>query len=280
MFDFKKNLQASRDLESSKSLYLLAMGQQGAGKSFLAGTLGVKTLYLYFSGESHGTASAKIEGASNIETYCLDVYAGNQLSPDDTFKHLLFVLNNAEMIEDEGYKLIVIDSASELEILIRETKEWDKATTSSSGKHDGYAEKGATIDMFRKVTSVLKNLQRKLDVHIMMTCILDVRSVGELGEIMESSPRIRGAGVAEFLNLQFDDVVAVGRMQKDGITKHKIQMGVNMSKVAKEVSGGQKTINYNPRIKGIKTEDLPPFMPADLKVVANLKRTGVLDEAE
>lgn len=272
MFDFSKALAQSKKMESSDKLLLLALGQQGAGKSYLAGTLGVKTLYMYFSGESHGSPSAQIQGGDNIQPYCLDRYDGKQLNADDAFKHLLYILNNADLIKSNQYKLLVLDSASELESVIRETREFDKRTTNDKGKHDGFMEKGATCDMLKQVLNAAKTLQRDLDIHFMMTAILDVRSVGEYGEIQEAAPRIRGAGVAEFLCLQFDDVVAVGRMTKDGVTKHKLQYGVNISKVAKEVSGSIKMMNYNPRIKGVGTDKLPPYMPADLKLVHALKR--------
>lgn len=274
-YDFEKGLADSKKMDASKALNLIVLGQSGAGKSFLAGTLGVKTLYLYMSGESHGSSSAKASSdADLIDSYCVDMHNGVKLSPDDTLTQLTDILKNVELIRNAGYKLIVVDSAGELETTIRGSAEWDRRTRNDKDKHDPFRENDATYDMLRKVTEPFKALQRDLDVHTMITCILDVRSVGEMGEILESSPRIRGAKIAENLCQQMDDVIAIGRMHKDGVTKHKIQLGCNMSKVSKEVSGAVKFTNYSPRVKGVPTDKLPPFMDADLKELHALKIKG------
>lgn len=272
MFDFEKALKASKEMSSNTNLFLIALGPSGGGKSYLMGTLEQKTLYLYVSGESHGPQSARVPGGDLVEPYCLDFYDGKQLDPDATFKNLLFILNSGAMLKKHGYKAVAIDGASELEFVIRNTKEWNIRTTNDKGKHDGFMEINATCDMFRQVTSAAKNLQREIGVHIFMTCVLDVRSVGEYGEILESAPRLRGARVAETLVQQFDEVVAIGRMVKDDVVKHKIQMMTKMSKIAKEVSGASRAVNYNPRITGLSSHEIPAFLPASLKSVVDLKK--------
>jgi hypothetical protein len=103
-----------------------------------------------------------------------------------------------------------------------------------------------------------------------MTCILDVRALGEDGEVVEASPRLSTYSVAESLIQQFGDVVVVGRMEKDEKIAYRFQFGATVSKTSKDVRGVvKKLINFNPRISGVET--LPANMKASLADVIKLK---------
>jgi hypothetical protein len=271
-FDFDKGLESAAEDKISTRIGAIVLGQSGGGKSFLTGTLGVKTLYLYLSGEDHGVDSARITGGDNIVGYPIDIFKKEALKPDEAYAHLLATLSNIDGLKKHGFRAIVLDGATEVEALIRSTVAWEKATTSKSGKHDGFAESGVTQAMFRPIIAKLKNLRRELDMHYLMTCILDVKQLGENGEIQDSQPRLTGYSVAESLVQQFGDVLVVGRMAKDDIVKHKIQMMAKVIKVSKTESGViKKAGNYNPRIQGVSVEALPNILPADLKEIVKIK---------
>lgn len=275
MFDFNRVLAESKAATKNKSLFAIVMGASGGGKSFLMGTLGVKTLYLYISGEAHGAESAAITGGDLVHPYCLDYVDGKQLSADDTYKHLRAVLQNVEAIKAAGFKAVAIDGAAELELIIRNSKDWAKRCLNEKGIHSNWEESDATMDLLRFVVEDAKGLQRQLGCHIVMTSILDVRAVGDNGEIMDASPRLRGARVADFLLRQFDEVLVVGRLQSaEGQVGHRIQFLTRMSKTAKEMSGGIKLLNFAPRITGVKAEDLPSIVAADLSIIAAAKAAG------
>jgi len=270
MFDFKKGLKDSQAAMNDKHLAAVILGPSGGGKSFLCGTMGVKTLYLYMSGESHGPVSAKVTGGANVDAYCLDIYDGKILTADQTYDHLLAVLSDQDNFK--GYKAVVLDGASELESVIRNSSKLIKEITTDKGGRNAFAIPAATVSLFRPVLNALKSLQRNLGLHYAVTCILDVKSLGSDGEILESTPRLQGYSVAESLVQHFDDVLVVGRMSRDDVVKHKIQFGSNVTKVSKSETGVvKKAVNYNPRISGLGVSDLPPMMDADLSEVIALK---------
>lgn len=270
-FDFKSSASTAHT-QTATLLSAIVLGPSGAGKSFLCGTLPGRTLYLYTSGEDHGVHNA-LSAGGNVHPVCLDHDDDTVLAADASFKRLLEILGSTEALKKEGFKSIVIDSATELEAIIRNTKEWEDACTTKNGKHDGFAETGATLNMLRKVAVILKAAQRSLGCHTVITCGLDVKALGEDGEIEEASPRLTGYSVAEGLIQMCGDVLVVGRMSKDGVSKHKLQFMTAVEKVSKDAAGRvKKAINFNPRIAGLKVSELPAFIDADLSKVVELKK--------
>lgn len=271
-FDFDAALKdGQQDLEA-QYLSAIVLGMSGSGKSRLLGTLGVKTLYLYYGGEDHGPKSARVADGSNIAPICLDVYdADGKLDPDATFARTIETLNNTAKIKQHGFGAVVLDGATELEAVIRACKSWRKACLSTKGEHNAFSEPGATTAMLRAVIGPLKQLQRSCKAHIAITGILDVKGLGENGEITEASPRLQGFSVAETLIQQFADVLVVGRMERDGDVKYKLQFMTDLVKVSKDAKTNaiKKTFNFNPRITG--ATDVPPYLDADLKKVIELK---------
>lgn len=268
-FNFSEAIkQASNDLNST-ALEAIILAPSGGGKSSLMGTFGVKTLFLYGSGEAHGSKAATVRGSDRVVPVCYDYADGASLPADMAYSRLLTILNDVEGIKAAGFKAIAVDGASEIEVMIRNSTQWKKACLSINGKHNAFAEGPATIEMFRPIINALKHLQRQLGTHFAMSLILDVKSVGVNGEIEESAPRLKGFSVAEQLLCQFGDVLVVGKLQRDTTIKYKIQFMTEITKVSKdEVGNLKKSINFSPRLSGI---TVPNTMDADLSEVIKLK---------
>lgn len=268
-FDFQKAITDSK--KQSNALMAIILGQQGGGKSSIMGTLEIPTLYLHTTGESHGVKSIRTKN-SKIVPVAIDQDNGKQLTPDQAYEKLLDILNSVEGIIGSKFKAVCLDGASELEFIIRNTGKWKSLCLSTTGKHNTYAESSATITLFRPVINALKNLQTNHDINIAMSCILDVKALGEYGEIEESTPKLLGYAVAESLIQQFDDVLVVGKMKNGDEKRHMIQMLNDVTKTSKDLQGHvKKTINYSPRIAGLLLQDTPAYIEADLKEVLKLK---------
>lgn len=267
-FNFAKaKADAQADLQSN-TLGAMVLGQSGAGKSSLAGTFGVKTLYLYTSGESHGAKAANSLGADNVVPVSVDFEDGKALSADKAYERLLSILDSAG---SEDFKAVVVDGATEIEILIRNTAKWKVMCQTDKGIHNTWAEGKATLAMFRPIIDKLKALQRK-KIHFAMTCILDVVDVSENGEIKEAKPRLQTYSVAEGVIQQFEDIMVIGRMSKGNEVAHRIQFLAGVSRDSKDAEGQiRKSINFNPRISGIPIDRLPNTLKADLSEVIKLK---------
>lgn len=281
MFDFDKAVQDAQEELSVRELFALLLGPSGGGKSSLMGTFGEKTLLLYTTGEDHGPKAAAALGRDNVVPLCIDYYDGNVLIPDESIDLLYEVLDNHTWLQEQGFRAICIDGATQLELLFRGTTRWKKMCETKNGKHSGFEEPKATNVLFKEVVDKLKTAQRALNVHVAMTCVLDVKALGPHGEIQESAPKLTGYMVAEGLVQQFGDVLVVGRMEKKGKVKHKIQMLAGVTKTSSDADTGEikKTINYSPRLTCVGLDDLPTLMNADLAEVYAIKQEK-LSEAD
>jgi len=202
---------------------------------------------------------------------CLDYAEGRRLSADETYQRLLDVLAAHDQLKQLGVKMIAVDGASEMEAVIRSTKQWKDACLTAQGKHNKFSEPEATITMFRPIINGLKDAQRKAGCHFCVTCMLDVKSLGTNGEIEEAQPRLLGFSVAEDLVRQFADVLVVSKLQKDDKIKYKIQNMTDLSKTSKDENGSLKrSMNFSPRLSG--KRDLPPYFEASLKDVIDFKK--------
>ena len=268
-FDFAKAIAESK--KQSIALMAIILGQSGSGKSTLMGTLEAPTLHLHTTGEAHGAKSIRTKNGKSVPV-CVDQESGKALSADESYGKILDILGSTEQITGAKFKAVCLDGASEIEAIIRSTSKWKQLCLSTSGKHNSYAEASATVTMFRPIINALKNLQTNHDINVVVSCILDVRALGEYGEIEESSPKLLGYSVAESLIQQFDDVLVVGKMKKGDTKKHMIQMLNDVTKTSKELNGTvKKTINYSPRVAGVLMENTPSYMEADLKEILKLK---------
>lgn len=270
VYDFDKGLSEARaDLECVEVGALL-LGCSGAGKSRALGTFGVKTLYLYTGGEDHGPASATVSPGADVHPLRLDLDAGKELKPDDTYARLLQILSAKDWIKSKGFKAIVLDSATELEHLVRQTDAWKTACMTSKGAHNKFAEGSEAMNLIRPVIDALKTLRRELKVHFAITCMLDVKAIGSNGEIEEASPHLTGYMLAVSVCQLLRDIILIGRMEKNGEVKYKFQFG---SEIVKEARDDKKllkrTTNFSPRLT---PGNPPPFMDADFKLVIENKK--------
>lgn len=272
-FDFKGAMEkAKRDAEST-ALEALVLGPSGAGKSYRAGTFGCTTLYLYGGGESHGVRAAKQEAGGNLVPIRYDHESSD---PDSTLQNILDILRDKKVIAQVGAKAVYLDGASEIEFLIRSSTKFKELCKTTKGTHNTFDEPKATVTLFRPIIEALKDLQTEYGIHIVMSCIIDVKEYGDNGEIVECAPRILGYGVAESLIQQFGDTLVVGKMTnpKTGQSVRKFQFMTDVVKTSKEESGViKKTINFSPRISGVK--ELPKYLDANFKDVIDLKVKGV-----
>ncbi len=271
-FDFKGAMEkAKRDAEST-ALEALILGPSGSGKSYRAGTFGCKTLYLYGGGESHGVQAAKQESDGNLVPLRYDHESG---SSDTTLQNALDILGDKAFIQKLGIKAVYMDGASELEFLIRNSQKFKDSCKNTKGVHNAFDEPKVTVTLFRPIIEALKELRTEFGIHIAMSCIIDVKEYGDNGEIVECAPRILGYGVAESLIQQFGDTLVVGKMvhPKTGESARKFQFMTDVVKTSKEESGVvKKTINFSPRIAGVKT--LPKYLDAKFTEVIALKQKG------
>jgi hypothetical protein len=275
-FNFKQAKEAAKKALKNPLLEIVILGSQGAGKSYTIGTLGVKTLYLYGTRETHGPKAASVKGTANIEPMCIDfgIWPGEkverQFTADESWKFLTTILEDFEYLKSEGYKAIALDGLAVLDELVKGTTAWKEACKTASGKHNNYGETAASQSLIGQMINRLKACQRELGVHIVVTGILDVKSVDAFGGIEEASPRLSGYGLAESLNSNFGDIAVVGKMTKGGEIKYKFQFLSDLTRASKDDTGNiKRAMNFSPRLSGCETV---PYMDADLSKLAAYKK--------
>lgn len=277
MFDFSKAFEEAKQDMDNKKLFLVLLGASGNGKSFSQGTFGVKTLYLYTQGESHGPRAASTLGGANIVPVCIDRNGDKSLTADEGLKRLHEILDDTESLQKNKFGAISVDGFSELEDLVRNSTKFKIMTTTESGKHNGYAESSATLFQLKEIIAKLKRLQRVLNVHVCVTEILTVKELNEEGLILDSSPQLIGYSVATGVLQQFDDVMIVGRMQKKDKMSYRFQLLAGSTKtsidgVTHEI---KKTFNFSPRLTGVDILSLPTTLEANLSSLAKIKEGKV-----
>jgi hypothetical protein len=272
MFDFNAAIKEAAE-DTTNALGLIILGSSGSGKSTAIGSFPVKTLFLYTSSEAHGAAAAKSSG-KNVVPVSIDVAKGEMLSADKAYDRLLSILNDVEGIKEGKFGAVALDGATEIETLIRSTTRWKIACQTKGGEHNAFAEGPATLLLFRPIIDALKNLQRKLKVHYAVSCILDVMEIGDDGSILKSKPRLQTYAVAEGIIQLFADVVAVGRMTNGQDVAHRFQLMAGVSRESKDARGNvKKSINFSPRLSGIRLEKLPDTLPADITELIKFKES-------
>jgi hypothetical protein len=277
-FDFGKAEKRAIDSKREPLIAAIVLAPPSGGKSYLAGTFGVKTLYLHTSGEEHGPDSARIEGRDLVVPVPIDYdETGKKLGPDAGLKRLVTILEDVEGVRAAGFKAIVIDGLSELEQLIRNTSQFKIECLSKEGNHNGFAEPAATLKGLRPVLDGLRTLQRDARCHYFVTCILDAKEVAEDGQIIDSEPQLLGYKVATSLIPQFPDRLVLGRMQSpEGKEVHRIQFNASMTKASidNKTKELKKFTNFAPQLSGVKSDKLPIHMVANMQEVLKLKIAG------
>jgi hypothetical protein len=274
MFDFAAaEKAASKDNRPEARIAAVVLGATRAGKSYLAGTMPGKTLFLHTQGEDHGKYSAMLAGGK-IVAVSIDIGDdGKVLGADSAYRRLLDILRDGTGMAKAGFQSIVIDGLTELEALIRTTSQWTTDCL-AKGVHNGFAEPAATLKMIRPIMDALRTLQRDQGLHYYVTCLLMVKQTDEAGEILASEPKLTGYEVAAQLIPQFPDQILLGRMLNPaGAEAHRLQFGGKVTKTVKEKNGEiKKQAGFTPALQHVPSDDLPSTMKADMAVVLKLKQ--------
>jgi hypothetical protein len=279
MFNFEKAKAAAEKSLKSPYLELIVLGSQGSGKSFCVGTLGVPTLYLYGTRESHGPKSASVRGQDNIVPICIDYgtwkdeKVARQFTADESLEYIRWILTNHDLIRKLKVGAIAVDGLAVLEGIAKGSTEWREKCKTAAGKHNTFKEAEATQDILGDIINLVKSAQREIGLHMIVTGILDVKATDAFGAIEEAVPRMSAYGVAESMNQQFGDIVVVSKMTKNGVSKYKFQFMTDLTRVSKDEGGNQKkAMNFSPRLTGVEVE---PIMDADLSQLASLKKERI-----
>lgn len=278
-FDFARAKSLAAKQMKNPLLEAIILGASGAGKSYAIGTLGVKTLYLYGTRETHGPQTAAVQGSTNIIPMCFDYGVWPEdaeprqertFTADESLQFIEATLRDFDWIRKEGFKAVACDGMAVLEALVKDSTEWKEKCKTAKGTHNTFKETEASVDIIGRVVGYLKAVQRECGTHLLVTSMLDVKDTDPYGAILEAAPRLQGYGLAESLNAHFGDVLVVGKMTRDGQSKYKFQFMADITRTAKDEHGGQKrAMNFSPRLSGC---EVPPMMDANLAEVAKLKR--------
>mgnify|MGYP003648307473 CR=1 FL=1 len=276
MFDFNKAASSTQAaLEDTSKLELLLMGPSGAGKSYTIGTLGVKTLYLYGTRETHGYLTARVQGKDCVIPMCIDYgqwpgeTANRAFTADETLQFVRALLTSFDWIKESGFEAIALDGIAALEVIVKDSTEWKAKCKTSQGKHNSFKESEASSEILGGIVNLLKGCQRELGVHIIATAPLEIKDQDGFGGITEAMPRLAGYGVAEAIVANFGDILVVGKMTKGTDVRWRFQSLMDIKKVAKDENGTIKRIlNFSPRLSGA---SLPITMEADLSKVIAMK---------
>ena len=266
-------------------LFAVIVGCSSAGKSFLTGTLGVPTLFLYLSTEHHGHKAASSSNA-NILPVCLDVMeeqdkdiaglASNRTGDrlNDTQSILKLKHYSSLDLKSEGIEAVVIDSLSDLEQVIKATPDFKQACIASNGKMNKFNEGDELIKRIREIVIGFQHFTKE-GVHTIFTLAGVVQAVDENSAASIIQPKLSTFSVADMIPRLFSDVLLVTRMKHEGEMKHVLSFDGNFQRTGKDITGKtNKVMNFAPRVSGLSTDDLPEFMKADLKEVLKLKNKG------
>jgi hypothetical protein len=276
MFDFNRAKQSALKSLKNPLLECVVLGPSGAGKSYAIGTLGVKTLYLYGTRESHGPKTASVKGTDKIVPICIDYgfwkdeTEERAFTSDESLEYLEAILMSIDWIKSEKFGAIALDGLSVLEGIVKGSTPWAERCKTAAGKHNTFKETEATLELIGQVVNLMKTAQREAHCHIVVTGILDVKEVDGFGAIMEATPKLSGYGLCEALVSFFGDILVVGKMTKGNEVKWKFQSMTDLTRTSKdEVGNLKKALNFSPRVSGVV---LPPIMDADFSQVAKLKQ--------
>lgn len=269
---------AQQDMER-KELALILLGPASGGKSRAMGTMGVKTLFCYFSGETHGPASAIRADNADIIPFCVDIDEnGQKIQPDLAFHDFVAFLNDTATLQELEVKAIAIDGLTELENLITSTDKWNVTVQSKYKGNESFAGP-VTVGMFRPVLDALRNAQKKLGIHYVVSCLLNIKEVGDHGIISDASPQLAGFNVANAVLQQIPDRLIIAATEtKDGVAP-RIQIGAKVGKSTKDFNTKEitKIASFRPQIQGVDISTAPAILKPDLSKIIQYKLEGKKD---
>ncbi len=281
--DLTALVNAGKKVLDNKNVSGIILGASGNGKSRACGTFGVKTLYLYTGGETHGPASAEVgatlHGSGSVHPVRLDSRDGSPdgeiLTPDETYQHLLSILTAKDQIKKLGVGAIAIDGASEIETLICSTSAY-KARVAAEYKGNTSFAGPVVLGMFRPILAALQKLQAELNIHYVITCILNIRELGDNGQILDAEPKLAGYNVATGLIQQFPDVLVIGRVSDGEREVPMLQFGAHVHKSSKDFTTKEvrKLHNFNIRVTGVDLSEAPEMLKPNFARLIEFKKAG------
>ena len=279
VIDFKALKAKVKEETAVKPLFLCIIGPSGSGKSTACGTLGVPTLFLYTATERHGAANARAIGGDITDVDFTVRRSDGSVDPDASLKNLHEILSSPGL--DKEFGAVVIDSATELQLIHRRSNRFVNYCKTDKGTHNNFKESEADTAYFKDLLEDLVALNNR-GVHVILTCAAVVKSLADDGSVSEASPSLQGFSVAHDLLRNFADILLVSRLveeDEEGNSKpqHKFIFKANLQKVSKDARGQVlKTANFSPRISGLLLDKLPETTPADLGkiIIARQKRLG------
>ncbi len=258
-FDFAAEVAKVKARMDDTKVQALVLAPSGGGKSSLCGTFGVPTLFLFCSAEWHGPKTADAFSTGPISAMCID----EGRTPDEALDFLNSVLTNKEFLS--SYEAIAIDSATKLELLMRESTEFRTRCLTDKGKHNSFGESAALAFMFDELIKKIQLTEK----HSVMTLALDVKEMDvETGEIVEAQARVSAYAVADSIIMSHGDVFIIGPMSRNDKTAHRIQFNGKITRTSKDAAGVvKKFLNFTPRLTGCTKlpTTLPPFLSDVLK---------------
>lgn len=261
-------LKASKP--KAEPMFAIIFGASGAGKSTALGTSGLSTLLLHGPTENHAGTNAKLYGRDKILS--LEYTVRNDkgaVDADASFKNLLAILRDEEITKQ--VEAVALDSWTELQTIIGETREFREACLTDKGKHNKFAESDEYTRRLNQVVHSLLNLHSK-GMHIFTTCAALIKDTDVEGSDVSAKPNLKGWSVGEDLVRNFPDVlyvqlVRVTNEKGDEVSKHKFLFNPKVSAEAKDVNGRVTKVsfsNFAPRISYFKRDDLPHDSDVDL----------------
>lgn len=273
--NLKARIEAAKQDMEREELALIILGPASGGKSTAMGTMGVKTLFCYFSGETHGVAAAnKAQNNPDLIPVCVDIDEnGNKIAPDKAYEDFVALLEDVNQLRELGIQAVAIDGATELEHLITSTDKWNVAVQSKYKGNESFAGP-ITVGMFRPILDALRKLQRELKIHYVISCLLNVKEVGDNGILADASPQLAGFNVANGLLQQIPDRLIIAHTDtKDGV-EPRFQVGAKVGKSTKDFKTQEisKIASFRPQIQGVNLATAPAILKPDLSKIIQYKR--------
>lgn len=259
----------SASLKSTKLFALLA-GIRGSGKSTVIGTLGVPTLLIASTLESHAIDASQLFGGDNIIPTLYDVEDETQvqLKSDAAISKLHSILDYflSEESKISDIQAIALDSFSAVDKTLM-------TTARILQESNAFEVMKIMENEHLRIIKKLKELHRK-GFHIIATMPI-LASFDDDGFYLSAKPELRGITTTSNIIGSFSEVLVVGRFGND----YAFQMDLLLKKAGKEVSGIDKIFVSHPRITGLSRQDLIEaggeqlLLPADLSYVYQLKKS-------
>lgn len=254
-------------------LFAIIFGASGAGKSTALGTSGLSTLLLHGPTENHAGTNARLFGREKVFPleYTVRNDKGN-VDADATFKNLLAILKDGSIAQE--FDAVALDSWTEVQTIIGETREFREACLTDKGKHNKFAESDEYTRRLNQIVHSLLALHGQ-GLHILTTCAAIIKDSDAEGSDVSAKPNLKGWSVGEDLVRNFPDVlyvqlVRVTNDKGDEVSKHKFLFNPKVTAEAKDTGGRTTKVsfsNFAPRISHFKREDLPYDADVDLSKI-------------